>query len=42
MLWSVTAVPRQLDTGELAVIVVWGLALMRVVPEIFVQSSVGP
>ena len=39
---GVTAVPRQLDTGESAVSVVWGLVLMRVVPETFVQSSVVP
>ncbi len=42
VLWSVTAVPRQLDTGESAVSVIWGLALMRVVPETFVQSGLVP
>ena len=34
--------PRQLDTGDSTVSVIWGLALMRVMPETFVQSSVEP
>ena len=41
-MWGVTAVPRQPVTGESAVSVIWGLALMRVVPETFMQSSVVP